>query len=300
MSKGGFVESLTPKQREDLIRRLWEHQNKECYISGEVIDLHVHEVDLDHIIARSRGGLDDQSNIGLALAHHNRSKGVRDFELQRRIFRFYKDLDKRQNSGGKNELFTVGDVLEKIRGVGREVSLVRIDGGDAIQVSWTSSDGTPRSLKLPLVIDESAAPLVRFSCFGRFPSEVVHHSNLNPRSIHDLEPMIEEFYYQHPQMQPSLAYFEPKSLGHTGKIMLFDGQHKAAAQLYNLSGEVLCRLFLPEHDGEPERLHEFVEEFDARTFAPIRSSPSSTSRSLRRTRLGMRCMRMIARSSCER
>lgn len=33
MSKGGFAESLTKKQRDDLIRRLWEHQNKECYIS---------------------------------------------------------------------------------------------------------------------------------------------------------------------------------------------------------------------------------------------------------------------------
>jgi hypothetical protein len=39
---------------------------------------------------------------------------------------------------------------------------------------------------------------VRLSCFGRFSAEIVHHSNLNPRSIHDLEPMIEEFYYQHP------------------------------------------------------------------------------------------------------
>lgn len=78
--------------------------------------------------------------------------------------------------------------------------------------------------------------------------------------------MIEEFYYQHPQMQPSLAYFEPKSLGTTGKIMLFDGQHKAAAQLYNLSGEILCRLFLPEHGDQPKRLDEFVEELRRTNF----------------------------------
>ncbi len=219
MSKNGFLESLTQKQREQLIRRLWDHQTGKCYISAEPIDLQVHEVDLDHIIARSRGGKDDESNIGLALAHHNRSKGVRDLELQRRIFRFYKDLEERQNSAGRNELFTVGDLLQKIRGTGREVSVVRSNSDETIQISWTSSEGAPKSMKLALVIDQSAAPLVRLSCFGRFPTEIVHHSNLNPRSIHDLEPMIEEFYYQHPQMQPSLAFFEPKSVGQTGKII---------------------------------------------------------------------------------
>jgi len=267
MGKNGFLESLTPKEREDLIRRLWDHQKGKCYISGEPIDLQVHEVDLDHVIAKSRGGLDDESNIGLALAHHNRSKGIRDLELQRRIFRFYKDLEERQNSGGRNELFTVGDVLQKTRGGDREVSLVVLEEGDDVQISWTSSDGTPRSLKLPLICDQSAAPLVRLSCFGRFASEIVHHSNLNPRSIHDLEPMIEEFYYEHPQMQPSLAYFAPASPGGpTGKVMLFDGQHKAAAQLYNLSGEILCRLFVAESSGDPKRFEEFVEELRRTNF----------------------------------
>ncbi len=116
MGQSGFLESLTATERDDLIRRLWDHQKTRCYISGEPIDLQVHEVDLDHIIARSRGGLDDESNIGLALAHHNRSKGARDLELQRRIFRFYKDLEQRQNAAGRSELFTVGDLLQKTRG----------------------------------------------------------------------------------------------------------------------------------------------------------------------------------------
>jgi hypothetical protein len=266
MIKSGFLESITPKQREELVRRLWDHQKGICYISGEPIDLQVHEVDLDHIIARSRGGRDDESNIGLALAHHNRSKGIRDLELQRRIFRFYKDLEKRQNAGGKNEFLTVGDVLQNIRSVGREVSIVRTEGDEWVQISWTSSGGGPKSIKLALVTDQSAASLVHLSCFGRFPAEIVHHSNLNPRSIHDLEPMIEEFYYQHPQMQPSLAYFEPKSLGNTGRIMLFDGQHKAAAQLYNLSGEILCRLFIPQHVDQLKKLEEFVEELRRTNF----------------------------------
>lgn len=146
MSKSRFLTSLTPTQREELIRRLWDHQGGKCYISGEPIDLQVHEVDLDHIIALSRGGIDDESNIGLALAHYNRSKGVRDLELQRRIFRFYKDLEERQSPGQKNELFTVGDVLQKTYGSGREVSIVRSDRESAVQISWTSNDGGPKSI----------------------------------------------------------------------------------------------------------------------------------------------------------
>jgi hypothetical protein len=263
----GFLNSLTPSDRDVLVRRLWDHQRGLCYISGEPIDLHVHEVDLDHIIARSRGGLDDESNIGLALAHHNRSKGVRDLELQRRIHRFYRDLEARQNAAGRTELFTVGDVLQKTRGAGRDVSLQRAQDGTTIRVSWTSGGGEPRSLSLSLVVDGNADPLVRQSCFGRFPPEVLHHSNLNPRSIHDLEPMIEEFYYQHPQMQPSLAYFEPASAGaRTGRIMLFDGQHKAAAQLYNDNDALLCRLFVPTEGTEPKQFGQFVEELRRTNF----------------------------------
>jgi len=266
MSLSAFLDGLSPQQREDLIRRLHDLQEGCCYISGEPIDLQVHEVDLDHITARSRGGSDDESNIGLALAHHNRSKGVRDLELQRRIYRFYRDLDSRTKGAGKGELLTVGDVLQKVPGAGRLVSLTRLDL-PVIRLAWTSGDGQPCSMDLPLIFDKSADPLVRASCFGHLPPEIVHHSNLNPRSIHDLEPMIEEFYYQHPQMQPSLAYFEPSSPGKsTGRIMLFDGQHKAAAQLYNRANGLLCRVFLANSMENDERLKQFVEELRRTNF----------------------------------
>ena len=264
MAKNGFLESLNKTEREELIRRLWALQKGTCYISAEPIQLDVHEVDVDHIIARARGGADDESNLGLALAHHNRSKGVRDLELQRRIYGFYRDLSERQSAGAANGLLTVGDVLKKRRGAGQEVSLVVNGEGTSCQLSWTGTDGSPRTLHLPLVIDEGS--LVRRSCFARVPVEIVHHSDLNPRSIHDLEPMIEEFYYRHPQMQPSLAYFEPSALGTTGRIMLFDGQHKAAAQLYNKNDAVLCRVFVPEFDGDSRKLDASIEELRRTNF----------------------------------
>jgi hypothetical protein len=75
MGDTSFLGSLAKTERDELIKSLHALQDGRCYISGEQIDLKVHEVDLDHIIAIARGGPDDRTNIGLALAHHNRSQG---------------------------------------------------------------------------------------------------------------------------------------------------------------------------------------------------------------------------------
>jgi hypothetical protein len=58
-----------------------------------------------------------------------------------------------------------------------------------------------------------------------------------------LEPMIEEFYNGYPQLQPSLGTLNFDSSG-KGKIFLFDGQHKAAAQLYNGHDRLFVRVFV--------------------------------------------------------
>jgi hypothetical protein len=72
--------------------------------------------------------------------------------------------------------------------------------------------------------------------------------------------MIEEFYLKRPQMQPSLAYFEPTQPGGgVGRLMLFDGQHKAAAQLYNGAEELLCRVFLPNPDWTADMFSTFLD-----------------------------------------
>ena len=65
--------------------------------------------------------------------------------------------------------------------------------------------------------------------------------------------MIEEFYNGYPQLQPSLATLNfPGTVG-KAKILLFDGQHKAAAQLYAGKQRLLVRIFL---NGDKGRLKE--------------------------------------------
>src|SRR5438874_1289943 len=65
----------------------------------------------------------------------------------------------------------------------------------------------------------------------QLPIEYLYHdASINPRSIVDLEQFIEEFYRGNPQLLPSLAHLDLTN--GRGRVMLFDGQHKAAAQLF--------------------------------------------------------------------
>jgi hypothetical protein len=82
------------------------------------------------------------------------------------------------------------------------------------------------------------------------PFVCLHHDpDINPRSIVDLEPMIEEFYNGNPQLQPSLATLDLAQPEGKAKIMLFDGQHKAAAQLYVGRPNLFVRVFINADKG---------------------------------------------------
>ncbi len=155
MQQVGFVGALSREERDDLVRKLHGQQGGRCFISGEPIDLSQHEVELDHITALARGGPDNEANLALVLAHHNRSKGIRDLELQRRLFAFSRDLQQYEKSNPKNPLFTVGHVLAKVCGDGRQVSLSWLNES-TVRLAWTTAAEKPRTLDVPLVEDCAA------------------------------------------------------------------------------------------------------------------------------------------------
>jgi len=80
------------------------------------------------------------------------------------------------------------------------------------------------------------------------PIEYLHHDvKINPRGIGgSLRGLIEEFFKGNPQLHVSLCWvpLEPDGDGH---VMMFDGQHKAAAQI--LLGErwLPVRIFVNPH-----------------------------------------------------
>ncbi len=94
------------------------------------------------------------------------------------------------------------------------------------------------------MLEEPGSPTVR-SFVAYLPFTCLHHDHeTNPRSIVDLEPMIEEFYNGYAQLQPSLATLTIDGAQGKCTILVFDGQHKAAAQLYAGRERLFVRIFV--------------------------------------------------------
>ena len=236
------LDTLTKQERADLTQRLHTTQNGLCYVCNTVMNPSVHQVDVDHIQALSRGGIDEEQNWALAHASCNRSKGTRDLELQRILYRFKNHVESYGNPSveGVVRSFTVNEALSELYPERQEVGAVIKNGN--VQVSFNLA-GRPHTEEFPL-IEDSGLPGIR-SFVGMIPFECLHHDpTINPRSIVDLEPMIEEFYNGNPQLQPSLATLTFKGESGRSKVLLFDGQHKAAAQMYVGRPRLFVRVFV--------------------------------------------------------
>ena len=230
------LDKLTTEERKELIERLHRRQDGRSYISKKPIDLKVHEVEIDHIVSLDRGGIDNESNWGLVLKAENRSKGTKDLQLMRYIYQFREHRNKYISS--KRD-FTFGDALKEFYPKRKPV---KIEISNNTVKMWFEENGTIRELEYPLLVDEIDKTVKSF--IGMLPFTILFHdSTINPRSIVDLEPMIEEFYNKNPQLLPSLAILDVDSSG-KGRIMVFDGQHKAAAQLYVRSPRLFVRTFV--------------------------------------------------------
>lgn len=232
------LDSLSPEERQELINRLYEFQKHLCYVCNEEINLAVHGVDIDHIKALDNGGSDEESNWGLTHDHCNRSKGVRDLQLQRILLQFKKHVENYTNN---SKDFTFNEALHELMPERQEAGY-KIEGNQ-IKISWINPGGSPETETYNLLEEPGNPPAKSFLC--RLPFQCLYHDrDINPRSIVDLEPMIEEFYNGYVQLQPSLATLTTNGLVGKGQILVFDGQHKAAAQLYARRDRLFARVFV--------------------------------------------------------
>lgn len=235
-------DALSGDERKRNMTRLSEYQSGQCYICEDALDL-AQPVDVDHILARDRHGEDSLNNWGLTHASCNRSKGNRDLQLLRYLARFRKA--RKQHPGG-DETFTVGTALALHDGSKYETTAKvekQANGSGQLAMSWRRN-GEVIVRRFPIQVDSNNKAVL--SVTAMVPKEnISHDGTINPRSIVDLEPFIEEFYRGNPQLLPSLAHFSFAEDGSKpGKVMLFDGQHKAAAQLFLGNDELYLRVFI--------------------------------------------------------
>jgi hypothetical protein len=245
-ARDSALDRLSREDRQKLTERLLKAQNGLCYVDRKVINLQVQKTDIDHIVALGRGGADDESNWALAHEGCNRAKGTRDLQLQRIIYEFLEHVQEYASGAahGKERSFTLHEALDKLCPNRQDVGVQITDTN--VTVSWEDETG-PRTETYAILEEPGMPPAIppARSFIARLPFNCLHHdSEINPRSIVDLEPMIEEFYNGWPQLQPSLASLTVDGCEGKGRVLVFDGQHKAAAQLYARRDRLFVRVFV--------------------------------------------------------
>ena len=239
MAHSIFLSKLNQDERANLIRLLWNQQKGKCFISGKDIDLTLHkdQLDIDHIIPLVSGGKDDTSNMALTFSSANRSKQAADLNVARIIWRFKDLTEEIQKQSNRNPNLT--DVLHLYGGASQ--SLRFVIEGDSIKFSF-SEIGNVDIIRLPIFTDKLSGERYFFALL---PIEYVHHDDkINPRSIgSNVSKLIAEFYKGNPQLHISLGYIENLESGQS-EVKLFDGQHKAAAQIMLGVKEIPVRIFV--------------------------------------------------------
>lgn len=238
-----YLSALNKDERASLEQQLWDQQNGKCFISDDPITLGLHEVDVDHVIPLKNEGKDDPTNFALTHSIHNRSKQASDL----RVARVLAHLDRiRAGAVSDDRGANLGDVLAKFGGASRPLRVALGQGKIDVVASAT------QPVTLPVHTDPLSG--MRYF-FALLPIEFIHHDDrINPRAIGpNIRGLIEEFHKGRPQLHVALGWIETAALPEV-TVRVFDGQHKAAAQVLLGAREIPVRIFVdPDKDKVPLR-----------------------------------------------
>lgn len=200
-------------------------QGRRCFIDNHPIE-EGDEVEFDHIHPFAEGGETSTSNIGAVCKKHNREKGaltLSEFRDRLGIRRFFEGVSKRR----------LDDLLgERLghQGYGQSVPVELRDGKAVIYLD----DG-------PVETPISVCPATGESYFyATLPFKILRNdAELQPRA---LEPDRVWELYRHLRTHTQLAPAICRSVDR--QILLFDGQHKAAAQIWAGRTSIDCKVYL--------------------------------------------------------
>lgn len=229
--------AMNSDERHALERRLLQRQSGNCFICDKVIDLVLHDgqLDIDHIVPLSDNGPDEENNFALTHLSCNRSKGASDLRVARRMAEFERLQEAARDAGERGA--NLGHVLRQYGGAITNLKLKR----SAEFVEFSLSEETVH--RAPLYQDRLSGMHYFFSVL---PVEYLHHDDrINPRGIGtNIRGLIEEFMKKRPQLHVSLAWWAPENGSDSGQVKVFDGQHKAAAQILLGVNKLPVRVFV--------------------------------------------------------
>jgi hypothetical protein len=239
-----YLNRLSSNDRAALIEKLHQAQGGHCFICEKSIDLKIHdgELDIDHVVPIKNGGKDDPSNFAVTHSSCNRSKQASNLEVARILQRFSALKDKLTE---ENRSPNLGDILKGAGGGNTDLRF-KIEGDE---LSYAlSAIGDETIYRVPVYIDELSG--FRYF-FAKLPIHyLAHDPRINPRAIgSNIGKLVEEFYQRRPQLHVSLAWMNSEK--GKGAIHVFDGQHKAAAQIMLGINTLPLRVFI---DPNPDTL----------------------------------------------
>ena len=239
MANSRYVASLASEELRAFAEKLHSIQSGNCYICRKPIDLQLHEgaLEFDHIEPLAAGGKDADLNLALTHPKCNRNKGASDLRVARCLAELLEleQVAKDRGDRGAN----LGDVLQNYGGAMTALRLKRTDS--RVEFSFPIADDNGIHMA-PLYKDKLSGAQYFFALV---PLQYVHHDDvINPRSIgSNIRGLIEEFLKERPQLHVGLASWTPDA-DNSGKLKLFDGQHKAAAQILLGAKELPVRVFV--------------------------------------------------------
>ena len=238
-----YLNKLSNEQRQVLLEELLSSQSGNCFICGKPISLEIHHnhIDIDHVEPITVGGKDAPENFAVCHESCNRSKQASDLRVARILASF--DM-LAESIASENRSPNLGDVLAKYEGAKYDLS-VTVDG--SLLKTAFSDLGQNDVLTFPIYEDTLSG--FRYS-FLNLPIEYLHHDDrINPRAIgKNLRKLLEEFHRRLPQLHIALGWID-NSCGKSTKVQIFDGQHKAAAQILLGIRHLPVRVFIePDTD----------------------------------------------------
>jgi hypothetical protein len=236
-----YLASLSSDEYRELTEKLLKIQQNMCFICQEPIDTALQETNVDHIIPLTNKGKDTEDNFAVAHAGCNKSKQDADLNIARILCNLRKIQD--NVSDKENRTASLNDVLKNFDGSLYSFKYTLNNG--KMQYSF-SELGDAKIYESEIFDDKLSGEK---TVFVNIPIEYIYHDSLiNPRGINSsISLLVKEFYKGNPQLHISLARVND------GKITVFDGQHKAVAQILLGNRKLLLRLFL---DPNVDRLTE--------------------------------------------